>query len=48
MDYYTSRQRDGGVLIAARLAQGDAPTLQKEVERIARSATITRKVEERK
>jgi hypothetical protein len=48
MDYYTSRQRDGGVVIAARLSQADAATLQKEVERLARSATITRKIEERK
>ena len=48
MDYYVSRQRDGGVVIAARLAQGDAATLQKEVEGIARSATITRKIEGRK
>ena len=48
MDYYTSRQRDGGVVIAARLSQPDAATLQKEVERIARSATITRKIAERK
>ena len=48
MDYYVSRQRDGGVVIAARLSSGDAATLQKEVERIARSATITRKIDERK
>jgi hypothetical protein len=48
MDYFVSRQRDGGVVIAARLSPGDAATLQKEVERIARSATITRKIEEKK
>ncbi len=48
MDYYVSRQREGGVVIAARLSAGDAATLQKEVERIARSATITRKIEEKK
>jgi hypothetical protein len=48
MDYYVSRQREGGVVIAARLTAGDAATLQKEVEHIARSATITRKIEEKK
>jgi len=48
MEYYVSHQRQGGVVIAARLSQGDAANLHKEVERIARSATITRKIEERK
>jgi hypothetical protein len=48
MDYYTWKQRDGGVLIAARLAKEDAAALQKEVERIARSVTVTRKIEEKK
>jgi hypothetical protein len=48
MDYYTWKQRDGGVIVAARLPKEDAAALQKEVERIARSATVTKKIEERK
>ena len=48
MDYYTCKQRDGGVVVAARLGKEDAAALQKEVERIARSATVTKKIEERK
>jgi hypothetical protein len=42
MDYYVARQPNGGATLAARLPQGkELEALQKEVERIARSVTIT-------
>jgi hypothetical protein len=44
MDYYITRQARGGATIAARQLPGDLPNLRKEVDRIARSVTITRKV----
>jgi hypothetical protein len=43
MDYYVSRQAQGGVTLAARLPSGDVGALRREVERIARSVTITRR-----
>lgn len=43
MDYYVARQADGGATIAARLLPTDLAALQKEVEGIARSVTITSK-----
>jgi hypothetical protein len=42
MDYYVTRQNNGGVTLAARLLPRDLATLQKEVERIARSVVVTR------
>jgi hypothetical protein len=48
MDYYVLRNADGGLLVAARLLPDDLDALRKEVERIARSASITKKIEERK
>ncbi|HEY7422783.1 MAG TPA: hypothetical protein VH682_00850, partial [Gemmataceae bacterium] len=42
MDYYVTRQNNGGATIAARLLPRDLAALQKEVERIATSVTITR------
>ncbi len=42
MDYYVTRQNKGGVTIAARLLPRDLATLQKEVERLAVSAVVTR------
>jgi hypothetical protein len=48
MDYYVLRGADGGLLVAARLLPDDLDALRKEVERIARSASITKKIEERK
>ncbi len=42
MDYYVLRQAEGGATIAAGLPAKDAAALRKEVERIARSVTITR------
>jgi hypothetical protein len=42
MDYYVTRQSNGGATIAARLPPRDAAALQKDVERIARSVAVTR------
>ena len=48
MDYYVARQANGGATLAARLGMDDLDALQKEVEGIARSLAITRKIEDRK
>jgi hypothetical protein len=48
MDYYVARQTNGGATLAARLGTDDLEALQKEVEGIARSLAITKKIEERK
>ncbi len=48
MDYYVARQANGGATLAARLGVDDLEALQKEVEGIARSLTVTKKIEERK
>jgi hypothetical protein len=48
LDYYVIRQPQGGVTLAARLLPADLPSLQKEVERIARSVTLTRAVSDSK
>jgi hypothetical protein len=48
MDYHISRQASGGVVIAARLLPTDQAALQRDVDRIARGATITKRIEERK
>jgi hypothetical protein len=42
MDYYVVRRATGGVTLAARLLPTDLPALQKEVERVARSLSVTR------
>jgi hypothetical protein len=42
MDYYVTRQKNGGATLAARLQPRDLAALQKEVERIATSVVITR------
>ncbi len=42
MDYYVTRQTNGGATLAARLLPRDLAVLQKEVERIAFSVTVTR------
>jgi len=44
MDYYIARQAKGGVVLAARLLEKDRDATLKEVERIARSVTITREL----
>jgi hypothetical protein len=43
MDYYVTRQDNGGATLAARLPPGDLAALQKEVGRIAASVVITRR-----
>jgi hypothetical protein len=48
MDYYVTRQAQGGATIAARLLPQDLAALQKEVRDIAASVAVTRKIEERK
>jgi hypothetical protein len=45
MDYYVTRQTGGGATLAARLTTSDLADLRKEVDRIARSIVITRKIE---
>lgn len=43
MDYYVARQDNGGATVAARLLPGsELAAVRKEVERIARSATVTK------
>jgi hypothetical protein len=42
MDYYVTRQNNGGATLAARLLPDDLAALQKEVERIALSVAVTR------
>lgn len=42
MDYYVTRQNNGGATLAARLLPRDLAALQKEVERIALSVVVTR------
>jgi hypothetical protein len=44
MEYYIARQGNGGVTIAARLLPKDLAALQKEVEGIARSLAVTKKI----
>jgi hypothetical protein len=40
LDYYVSRQPEGGAMFAARLPAKEAATLQRDVERIARSLKL--------
>jgi hypothetical protein len=42
MDYYVTRQNNGGASLAARLLPNDLAALRKEVERIALSVVVTR------
>ena len=42
MDYYVTRQAAAGAVVAARLV-GDLPALRKEVERVARSVTVSKR-----
>jgi hypothetical protein len=44
LDYYVLRQPNGGATLAARLSPSEAADLQGEIERVARSLTITRPV----
>jgi hypothetical protein len=47
MEYYVARQDNGGATIAARLLPKDLAALQKEVEGIARSLAVTKKIGEK-
>ena len=45
MDYYVAKQDNGGATLAARLLPGkDLDAVQKEVERIAKSVTVTKAI----
>src|SRR5262249_50436903 len=44
MDYYVSRQTNGGCTVAARLLHTDLTALRKDVARVAHSVVITRKI----
>jgi len=44
MDYYVTRQANGGATLAARLLPAERQALQADVQRIARSVLITKKL----
>src|SRR5262249_59727223 len=44
LDYYVTSQSGGGVTLAARLLQDDLTILRREVDRLARSVTVTRRI----
>ena len=44
MDYYITAQAGGGATIAARIIPADLAAIHKEVDRIARSVTITKQI----
>jgi hypothetical protein len=48
MEYYVVKQPAGGATLAARLLPADLAALRKEVERVARSVTVTRPPAEEK
>jgi hypothetical protein len=48
LEYAVLKQSDGGVTLAARLPAADAAALKPEVERIARSLAVTKRIEEGK
>jgi len=48
MDYYVTAQANGGATVAARLLPADRTASRKEVDRIARSLSITKKVVEKR
>ena len=48
MDYYVTRQEGGGATLAGRMMPGDLTNLRKEVDRIARSVTITKTISSKK
>jgi hypothetical protein len=45
MDYLIARQANAGATFAARLLENDRDVLMKEVEGIARSLTLSRKLD---
>ena len=48
MDYYITRQSGGGVTLAARLLPADLAGVRKEVDRIARTTVVTKKITAKK
>jgi hypothetical protein len=44
MDYYVTAQSNGGATIAARLVTNDLSELRKEVDRLARSVVLTKRI----
>ena len=47
LEYAVLKQTDGGATVAARLPAASAPELRPEVERLIRSLSITKRIEER-
>ena len=45
MDYYVTAQPGGGATIAARLVSADLPAVRRDVEKVARSVTITKTIQ---
>jgi hypothetical protein len=48
MEYFVLRQANGGVTLAARLLTADQEEVRQEVERLARTLAVTKKIEEPK
>jgi hypothetical protein len=48
LDYAVLKQTDGGVTVAARIPSADVDALKPEVERIIRSLSVTKKIEDAK
>jgi len=48
LEYAILKQTDGGVTVAARIPAADAAAIKTEVERVMRSVSVTKKIEESK
>lgn len=48
MDYHVLRQQNGGATLAARLLPGEQDSARREAARLARSLSITRRIEDEK
>jgi hypothetical protein len=48
LEYAVLRQTDGGATVAARIPAGDAAAMKPEVERVIRSLSVTKKIEDGK
>ncbi len=48
LEYAVLKQTDGGATVAARIPAADAATLKTEVERVIRSVSVTKKIEDGK
>jgi hypothetical protein len=47
LEYAVLKQTDGGATVAARIPSAEAPALKTEVERIIRSLSVTKRIEEK-